>query len=304
MNDGANSVLVIDAERAVLVGTQQGLVLERRVDAAELRRFEGLEGSAIRALAASVDGRAAMACDAAGRAATWERGRGELIDAWTIGGAGVQCAILGARAYLTVDARRRGALWTAAGDAGLTATPITERPGAPCGFDRFGVSADGGRIVLLSGFRWMRWDPRAAAVIQAETPVNGMQLLYMSGEIGLSPDGRWYYVYWDDYTVIDTETGVERWTYPIPMHATATALSGDGQHLAVGGEDGRLLVLGADGRAAVDLRPTEAAITQVSIGAEAALVAFVDAEGGAGVVDVRGGAVALDRAAIQQMLGS
>jgi len=306
MNDVVQRMIVIGAERRVLVGTAAGRVFECAADRlADRRDFVGLEGSSIQALSTSIDGHLLMASDATGNALVWERNSGEIIDALRATHPIVQGAVVGPHDYLTLDNRRHGLIWKLGDAAELVSAPMTERPEVPCGFDRFGISDDGKRIVLLSGFQWMVWNREQGVVTERHEPVDGMQLIYMSGDIGLSKNGRFYYVYWDDYSVIDTVDGRELWTHPISIHLQASALSDDGQLLVVGSRDGgQVVVIGPDGKAVVDRRPAVGAVMQVSISTNGSLVTFVDMEGGGGCIQVPSGEVVLDRDTMKEAVES
>jgi hypothetical protein len=278
---------IVGSGPAMLVGTAAGQVMECAIGAAPSPRpFTGLEGSVITSLSISASGTVVMAGDAAGNVRVWNRDDGAIVDAWRGEYATVQCAMLGPREYLTVDQRRNGRIWRPGANGGVEASAVVQRLGEACQFDRFAAGPGEDRVVLLSGFRWMVWDRRENSVTEEHEPVEGLKLVYMAGQVGLSSNGQFYFVYWDDYTVIDTVAGRELWTRDILLSPTAAVISGDAQVLMLGGPKGKIFAVGPDGESTTEIQFGEAAIREVALSADGRIATFVNSQGAAGVIDV------------------
>lgn len=274
-----------------LVGTASGIVRDVGISGI---RYHGLEGSAIRSLW-SDDG-TLVASDSSGRVLVWDRRTGDPTDRFTCDDTIVQCARLGADSYFCVDSRRRGWIHGRGGGDGRQATRVMRRQAASaaCEFDRFAVIPGGRRVVLQAAFHWMIWDAGSNEVIEEHHPVDSMHLVYMSGQRGLSSNGRFVFVYWDEYLLIETAGNREVGAWDVLLSPTAAALSDDARVLVLGGPDGELVAVGPEGASILETRPTEEAILRLAISADGETAGYVTASGGAGVVDLaRGGAMLL-----------
>lgn len=294
---------IVGSGPALLIGTAAGQVLECVIGIASgSQRFTGLEGSPISALSISADGAVVMAGDAAGNVRVWNREDGAIVDAWSGELAIVQCAMLGPREYIAVDRRRYGRIWTRGANGALDSAVIMQNPDAPCLFDRFGALPGGDYLVLLSGLGWMLWHRREGFVTEEHEPVDGLKLVYMAGEVGLSASGQFYFLYWDDYTVIDTASGRELWTRDILFSPTAAAISNDAQLLMLGGAEGELAAVGPDGKAVAELKFPEAAILEITLGADGRLATFVNSQGAAGVIDISERRIVLEPEELDELI--
>jgi hypothetical protein len=174
---------------------------------------------------------------------------------------------------------------------------------APLRARRFALSADSTRVTLLDGFAWAVWSPGDGTVSEWNRPVRGLQLDYLSGDTGLSADGRFYYVYWDDYLAIDTMENRVLRQHSIALHPQTTAISQNGEMLAIGGEEGEFVAVNAAGETTFQETPGHGPIVNVSVGADGSLASFVDSEGRCGVVDLRAGRLLVEPDALRQSLG-
>lgn len=292
-----------DSGAAILLGTSGGDVLECVLGASpQLRRIGGFEGVAVRSLTSAPDGALVIASNALGSVGIWRRGEAEPVDSWASDQAVIQSATLGPREYLTLDWQRRGLIWAPGADGALEPAIMMRAPGQPCAFDRFAVWPGGERVTLISGFDWMVWDRRQNALIAEQQPVDGLQLVYLAGQVGVSANGRFYFVYWDDYIGIDTTTGKELWIEPVDFSPTGAAMSDDAQTLLLGDRNGRLIAVGPDSAAKMELKSGEFAIQQISLTADGRVGVFVNSRGAAGVIDVPSGRVVLDPEDLDRML--
>lgn len=292
------------ADAAWLAGTASGIVREIGVSRTRYRGLEG--GGAIRSLWS--DNRTLIASDSSGRVQVWDRLTGEPMDRFTCPHAIVQCARLDSERYFCVDARRRG--WIhgrGTGGDGRPAIPVMRRQAgdAVCEFDRFAVIPGGRRVVLQSAFSWMIWDAEANEVIEEHHPVDSMHLVYMSGQRGLSSNGRFFFVYWDEYLLIETAGNRELGAWDVVLSPTAAALSDDAGVLVLGGPDGELAAVGKDGGSLLEVRrPTEESILILAISPGGETAGYVTASGEAGIVDLAmGGAILLPADEIDARLG-
>lgn len=289
---------------ATWIAADDGAVF--RFDAGSSQFLKIFDQATVRRLSVSREGSLLFAADPSGEVSIRHTEDGSVFEQFRCPNAVKKGAILGPHEYMTVDVQRSGFLWTLDEDGALASTPICSDGSTPIPFDGFGISADGMRMTLLSALKWMIWDRKSNSVIATHRPIDGMQLMYLDGIVGLSHSGAFYFIYWDDYMVFETGSGHELRSYPIRNHAICGALSDDGRLLAVGGDVGDLLVLDPNGKTVVDLRPApkDEAIVQVDIGADGALVGWVDRAGGFGLVDTSTGQEALDRSRAMELLGS
>lgn len=304
MVDPVRQAVAIDEGRRIVVGVESGRVLEFPAsDPTQAAAFTGLEGKAIESLAVSADGALILAFDAEGRGLAWDRARRERIDELRSAEAVIQCAAAGPGDYVTLEYSGTGQVWSRTGDA-LQAETICDPPESPLWFRTFGLSGDGRRLTLIDGFRWRVWDRASRTVTASQTPIHGLEVDYLSGEIGVSANGRFYFVYWDTYMVMDTSDGSVVREHQIAVTPACGSLSNDGRILAVGAEDGVVLGAGADGETVFEERLGAGAILQVSVGAEGRLAAFVDKQGGAGCVDLERGTVLIGRERMAEIVGN
>jgi len=295
-------IIVNDHEPRLLIGTTAGRVVACAIHQALVVAFNGLEGDAIHALCASEDGRLVMAADAQGRVAVWDRATQTLLDTFHSPQPVVQGSTLGAHHYLTLDNRRRGTIWARHAEGHMVPVPFCDEQVEPCPFDQFGVSDEGARVVLRSAFQWSVWDLHTRTVTETHKPVDGLRLDYMSGDIGLSPNGQFYYTYWDDYLVIDTVSGAVVRELPVIMDPMTSALSNDGRILVVGGRSGEVAGVASDGAVLFKEKLAEGPVQHVSLNANGRLATFVDDTGVAGCLNVEAGRLVLDQARIRTVL--
>ena len=141
-------------------------------------------------------------------------------------------------------------------------------------------------MVLLTAFRWTVWNTETVTEEYRHTALDGMDLNNVDGLTGLSSNGLYYFIYWDDYAVFDTHEKRRVRSLHRPMQADAAALSDDGCRLIAGAESGRLVVIDPDGRLLIDITPEKAPITQVAINRDGSVGAFLDLAGEGGVIDI------------------
>jgi len=293
----------MNEELRFLVGTRSGRVFEcSALNSTDRSDFVGLEGDAIGSLWASADGAAIMAFDANGHGLVWDRARRQILYGFRSPLPVVQCAGFGPRDYVTLDDSGTGHIWSHAATA-LVSNPICDPPGVPLYFRKFGV-LDDNRLVLIDGFRWRVWDRATQTVTESHTQIGGLEVDNPSGDTGVSANGRFYFIYWDRYQVIDTSDGKIIGEHSIIIDPFATALSNDGRFLVVGALGGAVVVVGPDGRLLFDDNPATGVIVQVSIGAHGRLATFVDEQGGAGCIDVERGVVLIGRERVKEILSA
>jgi outer membrane protein assembly factor BamB len=289
-------------QQVIWVGTSDGLVARLEGETASF--WEVYETGSVQYLSLSRDGSLLLAADSIDGVRILRTADGSHLDAFRCMAAVQQGAILAPREYVTVDGLRNGQLWTATDDTTLRATAICSINDTPCPFDEFGVAEDGSRLALRSALNWMVWERQGNRVQAIHQPIDGMQLMYMAGVAGLSRNGRYYFVYWDDYAVFDTNTGEMLWEHPIRNRAASAILSNDAQHLVVGGEAGDLTVLDSDGELVVNIRPAPEEVVQVDIRPDGVLAAWLDRAGGFGLVNVTTGEEVLERSRAMELLRS
>lgn len=290
----ATAIVVDPAAPAAWVGDSSGAVIAidlRRRTSALSRRLPG----AVTHLSLSPDGRLAVAGSETGDVAVWRTADGALAVSLRCAAAVQQAAVLPGSAVVTVDALRRGLLWTLDEPGAPHAMPICSDGSTPVPFDAFGVSAGGERLTLLSALDWMIWERTANRVTAVHRPIDGMRLAYLDGVAGVCPDGSRYYLYWDDCLIFDTETEALVGEGPRRFRASAAALSDDGGLLALGTAGGEIAALDASGKAFLTLSVSPVAIVRITIGAGGGVLGWIDEEGSFGFVNVASGTEALRR---------
>jgi hypothetical protein len=301
MPDLASQAIAMNEELRLLVGTRGGRVFEcSALDPEDRSDLAGLEGVAIHALWASANGAAIVAFDANGRGLVWDRAERRILHELRSQLPVIQCAGFGPRDYVTLDNGGTGHIWSHAGTT-LVSEPICDPPGVPLKFEKFGVPDDG-RLVLIDGFRWRVWDRVTQAVTESHAVIGGLEVDNPSGDTGVSANGRFYYIYWDTYLVIDTLDGSVAGEHQVVVDPFATALSNDGRSLAIGTLAGAVVIAGPDGTPVFDDNPAAGVVVQVSIGANGRLATFVDEQGGAGCIDVEKGVVLIGRERMEDII--
>lgn len=303
MTDTVTQIIVMSHEPRLLVGTSEGRVFTSSAHNGKVKReFKGLEGSAIRSLYWAENCSLVMASDIRGRVVIWEWKNLTIIDEFSSPYPVVQCAAFRLHHYLTLDNHRCGTIWTQGIDSHLISTPICEKDDEQCFFDQFSICEDGAKVVLRNGFQWRIWALNTHSTIATHEPVDGMQLDYLSGDIGLSNNGEYFYVYWDDYIVFDTSNEDVLREHPILIDPQSTALSDNGQFLVIGGEEGDVVILGPEGNIIFEKKVAEDPIQNVGISSDGRFTTFVDDEGGCGCIDVLTGTLLLDRDKMKKAL--
>lgn len=150
--------------------------------------------------------------------------------------------------------------------------------------DAIGVSDEA--LVLLSGFKYHVVAVDGSEPIRSAKPVNASQFDYTDGLVGLSRNGRYYFVHWDDVSVFDTRTGQQTDTYPIVHGACCAAMDDQGQRLVIGTRHGRVVVMGHGGRIVWQQDVGELAIDKVAISADGRRIAFFDRGTATGLIDI------------------
>jgi len=303
MPDPVTQAIAIDGGRRILAGAQSGRVLLfSAVDPGDRAEFKGLEGHAIRSLCISAGGGLIVAFNAAGRGLVWDRERRAAIDEVGNAGAVIQCAASGPGDYITLNNRGAGTIWSGVPGT-LEAEPVSDASGVPLEFERFGLSEDGRRLTLLDGFRWRVWDRDTRAITASHRPIHGLAVTNLSGDMGLSANGRFYYAYWDACLVMDTTGASVVREHDVVVGPVSSALSDDGRVLVIGGEEGVVVVAGPDGKTIFDDAPGASTILQVSVGATGRLATFVDAAGGAGCIDIETASLLIRRERMAEIIG-
>jgi hypothetical protein len=177
----------------------------------------------------------------------------------------------------------RSHLWQQ-GSTGLEEVILGDTSGRPIEADA--VALDGVRLRLLAGFHFFECRVGDRIAEEILKPIKAHQFLYPDGLVGLSPRGRWCFIHWDDYTVIDLDTGARCFEHPIVRGARVAALSEDGPRLAVGTSDGRLFVLAPDERLVIEKRVSDGPIEQLAIAHRGDQVLYVDERGASDLVAV------------------
>lgn len=222
----------------------------------------------------------AMAADAAGNLLVdWPTGLQRLAWERPI----MQAASFGGDRYVAVDADARVVDWAPSDGP---ARYLEDAQGQPLRAHGLAVRDDDGSLVLRRGLGWTRLHVDDDSPGQRFVPVDGMDLRQQNGDVGLTRDGRHFYVYWDELQVFDTASGELVRETEADWYVYATSLSNDGRFLAMGGKAGWLGVTGPDGRLVAELQAGRADVTRAVIGRDGAAVAWCDRDGNAGLVDV------------------
>ncbi len=285
---GKLTAIACDSKRRVLAGTGDGRVLEWVLDLwPQGRAFSGLEGSAVRALWASAGGALRMGTAEDGRVAVWDGRDGQLLASVECERPIRQCAAIGGGKFLLLEDAGFARVWS---PGKPLSGPIQDTPGKVGRYGQTGVSVETGRMVLLTAFRWTVRNTETGTELDRHTALDGMDLNNADGLTGLSNNGLYYFIYWDDFAVFDIAEKRQLRSLDRPMQADAAALSDDGRRLAVGAESGRLVVIEPDGGLLVDTTPGRAPIAQVAVNHDGSVAAFLDLAGEGGAIDTTAGA--------------
>jgi len=278
---GRLTALACDAHQRILGGTDDGRIFEWTLGVPEPRRVcGGLEGSAVLALWTSSGGLVRTGTAVDGRVAVWDGPAGQLAATLHCERPVKQCVPAEKGRYLLLEDTGLARLWS---PGETLSDPILDKPGRLGRYGRAGVSD--GLIVLLTSFRWTVWNAATGKEQDRHTALDGMDLNNVDGLTGLSDNGRYYFIYWDDYSVFDTREKRRIRSLRRPMEAVVAALSDDGSRLIVGAESGRVAVIEPEGRLLTDVHPWGAPITQVAVNADGSVAAFLDAKGQCGGID-------------------
>jgi WD40 repeat protein len=281
------SALLVNSRDSGFVGSERGTVAAFRVegDAVE-RRYAGLEDGEVRSLALSADGTILMASADDGRVVVWDRQTREPIARWEERSAVVQGAIRVRGQYVTLSGNGECKVWREASDGKLEATPVRGEDGEPIGCDAFGMLE--GSLVLLDGFEWIRWDIAGETVIDRAEPVQGTRLLHPDGLIGLTRNGRYYFVYWDEFALYDIPArhDVRRSWFLEAM--SSAAIAEDGATTALGGKDGSILFMDSKWKVTAQY-DGKVKIRTMAFSDDGNALSFLDAGGGGGAVSAKDG---------------
>lgn len=284
---------------AVWIGTGEGTLV--RVAAESIWAMRACPHGAVGALAVSDDGTSLLVADVIGTVSILKTTDGSVLDSFSCPSPVRQGRILSPRTYVTVDNERRGFLWMANGEGPVSPAPICKDGTTPVRFDRFGAS--GTSLTLLAALRWMSWDLATNHVVAEHRPIDGMQLVYIDGLVGLSASGGHYFIHWDDYLVLSTESEKIIHEGSVVHRAWSAALSDTGRRLAVGTRNGELVVIDDGQTRTLALQPSLHAICDVVWQGDGRRIGWIDVNGGFGVVDATTGRQIIDRAQGAVLLG-
>lgn len=183
--------------------------------------------------------------------------------------------------HVGVDSRGQFLLWTRDGDA-FHPQALREN------ISNLVVREDG-LVVLTLGLRWLLWDPFVNAFTRPFATVDGMRLSQQNGSTGLSRNGRFFYVYWDDFLLFDAATGALRREGRSPWYVLSTSLSDDGCLLLMGGKNGWVGAVDDHDELVLDVRVGEDDVDDVVLSRDGQFAAWRDRIGRAGLLEVGSG---------------
>lgn len=268
-----------------------------RIDAKGLPHWHdtGLD-AAITCLATPSDGTRLLAAGAGGEVLVYWFDNFWAVERFLSPAAVVQAAFLDRDRYLTVDHRREGRLWRHRDDHNVWPIAIAADGSATAvGFDRFGVIDGGEHLTLLDALGWKRWTRDNNRVEYARQMAAGERLAYLDGVSGVTANGAYCFLYWDDLAIFDAASGELFVEGPRKYAARAAALSDDATRFVVGTPDGRLLALRPDGEVEWKLQVSDAEIAEIALRPDGGMLGWIDEFGSFGLVDARAGKSLLPR---------
>ncbi|WP_263558348.1 hypothetical protein [Paucibacter sp. B2R-40] len=243
-------------------------------------------------LAVSPDASLLLACDAEGAVFVWQTEQAGLLAEFQCPAAVRQAAVLAEHVYVTVDGWRRGLLWQADEGGWMVAVPIASNGSDAVPFDAFAVAADARTLTLVSALDWLRWERTTNRVTAEHRPIEGERLAYPDGAFGVSADGSRIFLYWDELLVFDAATETLLSAGPRHFAANAAALDNAASKLLLGTPEGELIAVhpqDANGACLWRLQVSDLGLAQLMLGADGAVVGWIDEQGRFGLVDANNG---------------
>ncbi|HEV7240035.1 MAG TPA: hypothetical protein VGQ36_12420 [Thermoanaerobaculia bacterium] len=269
------AVAVLEREPALLAGFDDGRVV---AVAAGTERVICTMNAPVESLAVTADQTTVIATDTAGAVEyrALADGRLELSLSWA--NKIKVAAALDADRHAGVDSKGNFVLWSRDGGAFVSTALRNNISG-------MAVREDG-LVVLTRALRWLLWDPFTSAFTQPFETVDGMRLSQQNGTAGVSRNGRFFYVYWDDFLLFDAVTGAPLREGRSAWYVHTTSLSDDGRLLLMGGKAGWLGAVDDKDELVLDLRVGEDDVHDVVLSPDGRLGAWRDRAGRAGLIDV------------------
>jgi hypothetical protein len=292
------SVALAPARGTAWIGDERGRLA--RIGREAVDRLPVDAGGAIGAIALSTDGLLILA--GADRGAVVVDAAGRLLDTLPSPREVDGAAVLGMGAYVSVDSGHYGLLWSVTADGVLQSEPVCSDGVEPVQFSGIGILGDGSRMTLSTGLGWLNWQREGNRVTSSHEPVDGRQLALLDGATGVSRNGTFWFVYWDDFAVYDTASGREIFRHDPRSNAACGALSDDGGLIVIGGRHGDVFSMNRDGELKVELRPGTAEIRAVDVRPDGTEAAWVDWDGHCGIIDLVGGVELLNRGRVSDLL--
>ena len=299
MNIKITSTLFAPEAPRLFLGTALGEVAEVDIKQKQLLwKRACFDDEGVRALSLSADGALLAISDDSGEVLLQERAGSKDLARWQESTTIIACALLDRGRVITLASDRTTKLHKLGEDGEHEVMPVNDRGGIPIEADQVVLMDKVG--VLLDAFELFVWDPELG-LLDVRRPVEGTRLGHPDGLLGLSSNGHYYYVYWDELIIYDVVAKALLRRARFDGAASCADLHGDGGLFALGRSNGDIIVRDAHQKTVLEYN-AGSRIREVRFSADGSYLAFIEKEHGVGVLDLQEGKLLLSPEAVRELL--
>lgn len=282
-------------ENSFISELENGAVYHGSMDNSQLLPLPAAGDSPVIHIAFSHDGSLLTVSTKSGKVTVWDVKSALVLCAFKHQCAVHQCEPISKDSYITVDEWRCGLLWKK-GPQGFSAVPISHQ------IDACAALPEHNEIVYHDNFNLAVWSIEKEQEIRAYAVMDSWYLDQLSGELKLSKNGRYFFIYWDEGMVFDTETGKLAYKFPASYYPPSSInVSDSGRRTAVGTYEGTFAVM-EKGRGVLLEKEFDGEVVFSDMTPDGRLVSCLDENGAGGIYAPDTGKVLLDSGKIYENL--
>ena len=264
---------------------KNGKIYQGNIDNSQLLLLCDAGDSPASHVAFSQDGSLLTISMKSGKVTVWDINNSLLLCEFKHQSTVHQCLPITKDSYITVDEWRCGLLWKVTNDGSIVT--IGNK------VDACAVLPGNNEIVCQDNFNLSIWNIGKEQEIKKYSVIDSWYFDQLSGELKLSKNGKYFFIYWDEGLVFDTLTGEIAYKFPAEYYPPACInISDSGDRTAVGTYDGKFVVM-ENGSSILLYKEFDSEIVFSDMTPDGRLVSCLNGNGG-GIYDLDTGKLLMD----------